>query len=134
MATNFHPVIVRSDPNNIVSANVLDTFYRKGESTYVISDATGKSTRLDFSIDEFMGQYNNPLYKGQPISFTANEETWIKVGGKDGSKTGWKFITSKSPVTVPKIVPPYIPPFRLGVYNNYPGTPSLLKSFIVSFE
>ena len=96
MATKKNPDIkIYSDPNNVLTADSNDAFYRDGETMFLISAATGEWSVIRVPLHLFLGKYDSPFYKGQPLVFSSSTELWVNGDGKR-SKIGWKFISNKS--------------------------------------
>lgn len=99
-----------SNPNNLVSGKQKDVFYRRGEKYYLYSGST--VTQLSISKKALLR--NDPTYKNvswalqlseDEIGFATYEESWAKNSSGTG-KTGWAFISNKSPtIAAPKPTP-----------------------------
>jgi hypothetical protein len=87
---------IKSNPNGIIAGREGDTFSRELNEFY---HTTGTSTqKLVLPVSSFLGKYTLPFYKGWPIVFEGQSETWLKVSG-NGTKTGWTFLVEKDSIT-----------------------------------
>lgn len=127
-------ILIRTNPENIIQGSYGDIFYRKGEEFIVISGKTNRWSRLNHKISNFYGPYANPIYKGRIIATEFYEETWIKMSLDTDTKTGWVFVSPKSPlvqainVVDPLPTPTFTPTPTLTATPTYTAAPTLTST------
>lgn len=91
-----------SSPENIVSANTGDSFFRRGDSFFLINskgiNSLNIQKRLFVANDaRFKRIAYSSLLNSYDIFFSKSQELWVKSASKS-NKTGWKYMGTKSPV------------------------------------
>ena len=91
-------ITLTSNPNNLVTGNVGDIFYRSGNNIFQkINGVTRQDVALNETAATFVRKiYNVDFYKHSRFDFATQYETWIKVSGT--GSTGWQYVGPMLPV------------------------------------
>ena len=123
MPIGIRTYIVRTDPTNIIEANVGDIFYRSGSISYLLPANNGGQKRLDYTTKNFLTKYDIPFYAYSYINLEFGEEMWIKRSGMYTSQ-GWDFFVGGSNLFVNMSTIPFISPTPTNTFTPSP-TPTI---------
>ena len=92
--------LASSNPNGVVQGNLGDTFYREGNSFYLLNAARALSSisvsKKAFAFQLLRSSANQ--YKENEIAFRQQREVWIKKTRTRDNRQGWTFVKNATPL------------------------------------